>query len=262
MPLLPLPVIGAPLQAMLRQQPDVALYGALELELPFLAGRICGRDAESDRKALLHRRCKEVGRGQKAVQRANPHASQYRVQLFHKTDTVQGPKSAKLAGFRHVLALQQLACCGRPITGLRGQGSSPQSSAQIELRTCREKILIWKHPLHSNYLCRRAASLEAVEGPRGCCTNTLIAPLGQQTCVPHLAQHCRSTIKVRTCCCMGEPTQCSLMAGFRILIQSNHGSRVFRHIGSHTSFTQTREHAHGDKCMVALRLCAALCACA
>ena len=50
-------------------------------------------------------------------------------------------------------------------------------------------------PTASHYLCWRAASLEAVEGPRGCHTIVLEIPLGQQTYVAHLAQHCRSTIK-------------------------------------------------------------------
>ena len=47
LPLLPLPVIGTLLQAMFWQPPNVALYGALEFELPRLARRICGREAGS-----------------------------------------------------------------------------------------------------------------------------------------------------------------------------------------------------------------------
>ena len=52
LPLLPLPVISAPLQAMLRQQPDVALYEALELELPFLARCIC-REMQSQTQSTV-----------------------------------------------------------------------------------------------------------------------------------------------------------------------------------------------------------------
>lgn len=56
LPLLPLLIIGALLQAMLWQQSDVALYGALELELPSLAGRTCRR-MQRQSQSLLHARC-------------------------------------------------------------------------------------------------------------------------------------------------------------------------------------------------------------
>ena len=157
LPLLPLPVIGALLQAMLWQPPDVALYGALELKLPCLARRVCERDA-----VLYDGRSQSTGAYKfKQGKYKGLHSDtclavktywffilQNIPKIRHSASIQTKPSlwSKRLVRNIFLQALYWLAV--EYPSQAQQRGFSPQNNKVAKLYTCREKIPIWKFPLH------------------------------------------------------------------------------------------------------------------